>query len=288
MASRPTSTDARTQQAIAAMDGQILPGAMGVGGSGFVPVDAAYGRSTYGVQTSPATGNYDTAAGIEQMRAQRIAELQSLADQPLDRGFTGVQVLIEGVGSTGEPIPQPFAEQGTTRNLNWFESQLAFNPAAQAAQGFVDRGLELANGAWNVVSHPVNTAAAIGGHYANAYEAGDLGGTVLRNASGIASGVVRGAVSPIDALYRRNEAGGAYRLGGAAFDAALFAAPGAVGEAATLMKQPAQAVLRSAGETFGPNIERLIERTTPGFRTYVVENSGVGTNYSVAIGQNCV
>ena len=214
MASRPTSTDARTQQAIAAMDGQILPGAMGVGGSGFVPVDALYGRSTYGVRAGSATGNYDTAAGIEQMRAQRIAELQSLADQPLDRGFTGVQVLIEGVGSTGGPIPQRSAEQGAIRNLNRFEGQLAFNPAPQAAESFVDRGLELANGA--------------------------------------------------------------YRLGGAAFDAALFAAPGAAGEAAALMKQPAQAVLRSAGETFGPNVERLIERTTPGLRSYVVPEGVAG------------
>ncbi|WP_185735876.1 hypothetical protein, partial [Burkholderia stagnalis] len=41
----------------------------------------------------------------------------------------------------------------------------------------------------------------------------------------------------------------------------------------------------AALETFGPNIERFIERTTPGFRTYVVENSGVGTNYSAAIGR---
>lgn len=41
----------------------------------------------------------------------------------------------------------------------------------------------------------------------------------------------------------------------------------------------------AAVETFGPVIDRLVERTTPGLRTYVVENSGVGTNYSAAIGR---
>ncbi|KWI79054.1 hypothetical protein WM08_30670 [Burkholderia ubonensis] len=174
------------------------------------------------------------------------------------------------------------AESGTIRNLSWFESELAFNPVAQAAQGFVDRGLAFASGAWNVVSHPLNTAAAIGGHYANAYEAGNLGGTILLDASGIAAGVVKGAVSPIDALYRRDEAGGAYRLGGGAMDAALsVAAPGAIGAGTRLTG----AALERGAATFGPNLARMAENllAKTGGLSYVVDNSDVGTSYSAAI-----
>ncbi len=255
IADRPTSTELRTQQAIAAMNGQILPGGAGSAGTGFVPANASYIRFENSPQASApmALANYDSPAGIQQARAQRIAELQLLAEQPLDQGFSGVQVLIEGVGSTGGPVLQPAAELGTIRNLNWFESQLAFNPVAQAAQGFVDQGLTLASGAWNVVSHPVNTVARIGGHYANAYEAGNLGGTILRDASGIAAGVVKGALSPIDALYRQNEAGGAYRLGGSMMDAALSAAtPGAVSAATRL----GGAGLERGVAIFGPTFDR--------------------------------
>ncbi|KVG05594.1 hypothetical protein WJ24_26845 [Burkholderia vietnamiensis] len=282
--SQPTSTELRTQQAIDAMNGQILLSGAGSAGTGFVPANASYIRFDNGPSVSAATAlaNYDSPAGIEQARAQRIAELQLLADQPLDQGFSGVQVLIEGVGSTGGPVPQPAAELGTIRNLNWFESQLAFNPVAQAAQGFVDHGLTLASGAWNVVSHPVNTVAAIGGHYANAYEAGNLGGTILRDASGIAAGAVKGALSPIDALYRQNEAGGAYRLGGSLMDAALSAAtPGATSAAIRLTG----AGLERGAAVFGPNLARMSENflARAGGLSYVVDNGGVGTNYSAAI-----
>ncbi|WP_217591392.1 hypothetical protein, partial [Burkholderia sp. GbtcB21] len=255
MASQSTSTELRTQQAIDTVNGQVLSGGVGSAGTGFVPARAPYIRFGDGPQASAAMAmaNYDTAAGIEQARAQRIAELQSLADQPVDLGFSGIQVLIEGVGSTGGPVPQPSAELRTIRNLNWFEGQLAFNPVAQAAQGFVDRGLGVVSGVWNVVAHPLNTAAAIGGHYANAYEAGNLGGTILREASGIAAGVVKGAVSPIDALYRRDEAGGAYRLGGSMLDAALSAgAPGAVGAATRLTGS----ALERGAAVFGPAFDR--------------------------------
>ncbi|QVN23622.1 LysM peptidoglycan-binding domain-containing protein [Burkholderia pyrrocinia] len=256
MKSQPTSTALRTQQAIDAMNGQILPSSVGSAGTGFVPANAPYIRFENSPQASAtmALANYDSPAGIEQARAQRIAELQLLADQPLDRGFSGVQVLIEGVGSTGGPAPHPAAELGTIRNLNWFESQLAFNPVAQAAQGFVDQGLALASGAWNVVSHPMNTVAAIGAHYANAYEAGNLGGAILRDASGIAAGAVKGALSPIDALYRQNEAGGAYRLGGSMMDAALSAAtPGATNAAIRLTG----AGLERGAAAFGPALDRV-------------------------------
>ncbi|GAU06915.1 Rhs family protein [Burkholderia stabilis] len=284
MASQPTSTELRTQQAIDAMNGQILPGGVGSAGTGFVPANASYIRfdNSPSASAAMALANYDSPAGIEQARAQRIADLQLLADQPLDRGFSGVQVLIEGVGSTGGPVLQPTAELGTIRNLSWFESQLAFNPVAQAAQGFVDQGLTLASGAWNVVSHPVNTVAAIGGHYANAYEAGNLGGTILRDASGIAAGAVKGALSPIDALYRQNEAGGAYRLGGSMMDAALSAAtPGATSAAIRL----AEAGLERGAAVFGPNLAHMSENflARTGGLSYVVDNGGVGTNYSAAI-----
>jgi len=276
--SQPTSTELRTQQAIEAMNGQILPSGVGSAGTGFVPANASYIRfeDSQRASAAMALANYDSPAGIEQARAQRISELQLLADQPLDQGFSGVQVLIEGVGSTGGPVPQSAAELGTIRNLNWFESQLAFNPVAQAAQGFVDQGLTLASGAWNVVSHPVNTVAAIGGHYANAYEAGDLGGTILRDASGIAAGAVKGALSPIDALYRQNEAGGAYRLGGSMLGAALSAAtPGAVTAATRLT----EAGLERGAAIFGPNLahmsETLLAKT--GGLSYVVESRNVGS-----------
>ncbi|MGU7783244.1 LysM peptidoglycan-binding domain-containing protein [Burkholderia sp. PU8-34] len=279
IASTPTSTDLRTQQAIAAMNGQILPGGVGASGIGFVSADTSYIRFADASQTGAAvSGNYDTAAGIEQMRAQRIAELQLAASQPVDIGFgpNEVQVLIEGIGSTGGAISQSQPELGTIRNLNWFESQLAFNPVAQAAQGFVDRGVEFASGAWNVVSHPLNTAAAIGGHYANAYEAGDLGSTILRDASGIAAGVVKGAVSPIDALYRQNEAGGAYRIGGSMMDVALSAAtPGVVGAATRLTG----AGLERGVAMFGPNLARMSENylAKTGGLSYVIGSRNIGS-----------
>uniref|UniRef100_UPI001C2F516C LysM peptidoglycan-binding domain-containing protein n=1 Tax=Burkholderia sp. GbtcB21 TaxID=2824766 RepID=UPI001C2F516C len=284
IASTPTSTDLRTQQAIAAMNGQILPGGVGAGGMGFVPADTSYIQFANTLQTGAAVlGNYDTAAGIEQMRAQRIVDLQLAASQQVDEGFgPGVHVLIEGVGSTDGPISQSLTELGTIRNLSWFESQLAFNPAAQAAQGIVDRGLEFVSGAWGIVSHPLNTAAAIGGHYADAYEASNLGGTIARDASGITAGVVKGVVGPIDALYRRDEAGAAYRLGGSLMDMALSAAtPGAVGAATRLTG----AALERGAAMFGPNLARMSENylAKTGGLSYVVENGGVGTNYSAAI-----
>lgn len=100
----------------------------------------------------------------------------------------------------------------------------------------------------------MNTVAAIGAHYANAYEAGNLGGAILRDASGIAAGAVKGALSPIDALYRQNEAGGAYRLGGSMMDAALSAAtPGATNAAIRLTG----AGLERGAAAFGPALDRV-------------------------------
>ncbi|WP_156440223.1 MULTISPECIES: hypothetical protein [unclassified Burkholderia] len=45
---------------------------------------------------------------------------------------------------------------------------------------------------------------------------------------------------------------------------------GVEGEAAALVRQQGQAMLRSAGEAFVPQFERLVESTTPALRTYVV------------------
>lgn len=83
------------------------------------------------------------------------------------------------------PYPQisvsalPEGPGGTVRNLNGLESFMAFNPLGQTLGGATDRVGALASRVWNVASHALDTAAAIGTHYADAYGVGGLGDTVL-------------------------------------------------------------------------------------------------------------
>ena len=165
------------------------------------------------------------------------------------------------------PLPE-LAPLGTVRNLDGVESFLAFNPAGQFLEGAYDRGAAMVGGVWNAVSHPLDTAAAIGGHYANAYGTGRLGDTILGDVGGAATGFIRSLppLAAVNALYRQDEAGAAYQAGGAAFDAALFAGPDVAG--ATV--QAGASALRSGAVMFGPQLDRLIERTIPALRTYVV------------------
>jgi YD repeat-containing protein len=156
---------------------------------------------------------------------------------------------------------------GTIRNLNGLESFMAFNPLGQALGGAADHVSAMANGLWNVVTHPGDTAEAIGAHYGNAYAAGTLGDTVLGDVGGVLTGAVRSSpLGLVDAMYHQDQAGAAYRMGGAAVDATLFAGPS--------LAAPAM----EAGATmFGPKLAGWAENyaAKSGILSYVSDNVSV-------------
>ncbi|RZF29098.1 LysM peptidoglycan-binding domain-containing protein [Paraburkholderia sp. UYCP14C] len=153
------------------------------------------------------------------------------------------------------PYPQisvsslPGGTAGTIRNLNGFESFMAFNPVGQALGGAADRVSAMASGLWNVVTHPLDTADAIGAHYGNAYAAGTLGDTALGDVGGVLTGMVKSSpVGLLDAMYHQDQAGAPYRIGGAAVDATLFAGPSLAGPA-----------VEAGAVMFGPKLVEMTE-----------------------------
>jgi len=172
----------------------------------------------------------------------------------LDAESREVGGALPNVEATPQPLRETFGEniayEGSIRNLRPFESFVAFNPLGQTLSGMGSQIQGIASGVANVVLHPVDTAAAMGAHYANAYRAGHLGDTVLNDVGGLITGAVRSTpVGLIDATYRRDAAGGFNRIGGALVDTGMAVAP-VVGPSA----------LRAGAEIFGPTVETMAGR----------------------------
>ncbi|WP_155631775.1 hypothetical protein [Burkholderia stagnalis] len=74
--SAPGSTDLLTQQAIAAVNGQVLPAAIGGGGSGFMPLDTSYNGNAglFGVAGGAMTtlDAVTSAASVDALAASRV------------------------------------------------------------------------------------------------------------------------------------------------------------------------------------------------------------------------
>ncbi|WP_322026159.1 hypothetical protein [Burkholderia sp. BCC1977] len=81
--SAPSSTDLLTQQAIAAVNGQVMPGAIGGVGSGFMPSDTFYNGNAglFGVAggTMSTLDAVTSAASVDTLAASRAASTYSAA-----------------------------------------------------------------------------------------------------------------------------------------------------------------------------------------------------------------
>ncbi|MBY4770294.1 polymorphic toxin type 43 domain-containing protein [Burkholderia ambifaria] len=107
----PSSTDLLTQQAITAVSGQVLPGAIGGVGSGFMPLDTSYNGNVGlfgGVGGVPTTLDAVTsAAAADALAASRAASAYSAAT--LLNGL-GMGVPSAPTQLAGEPFRTSFAE----------------------------------------------------------------------------------------------------------------------------------------------------------------------------------
>jgi hypothetical protein len=231
------------------------------------PVDAGKQFAWMANSQLNTGGTFDATAASLGLTTQ-----YALGLTPVDNGKSIVgSPFSPDVESHAVPYPQisvsalPEGPAGTIRNLNGFESFMAFNPLGQALGGAADRVSAMANGLWNVVTHPVDTADAIGAHYGNAYAAGTLGDTVLGDVGGVLTGMVKSSpVGLLDAMYHQDQAGAAYRMGGAAVDATLFAGPSLAGPA-----------LEAGAVLFGPKLAGMTEAywAKAGGLSYVTEPS---------------
>ncbi|WP_185734241.1 LysM peptidoglycan-binding domain-containing protein [Burkholderia stagnalis] len=141
-------------------------------------------------------------------------------------------------------------ETGTIQNLSWMEDQLAFNPVAQVAKGAYDSVAQTVSGVWNVATRPLETAAAIGGHYSNAYQTGRLGETVLGDIGSVVHGAVMSSpVGLVNTLAHKSELGGYERLGGAALNTTLAL----VGARANVSESVPSLASRNVWRTFNGN-----------------------------------
>ncbi|WP_322026153.1 LysM peptidoglycan-binding domain-containing protein [Burkholderia sp. BCC1977] len=81
---------------------------------------------------------------------------------------------------------------------------------------------------------------------------------------------------------------GAQRALGDVISGAVPTRPWEIALSAAPLAVKAPGALRFAGETFGPQIDQLVVRATPGLRTYVVENGGVSGSGISASGSQFV
>lgn len=179
-----------------------------------------------------------------------------------------------GVEAFAVPYPQIAVRElapivmDTVSPLSEWDSLRAFNPVAKFAEGVYDRAAAMASGVGNVLAHPLDTAAAIGAHYTNAYDAGRLGDTILNDVGSAITGGVKSLppLAAVNGLYKKDTAGAAHAFGGSAADAALFVVPELAGPAVAL----GGAALERGAVMFGSQIERTFERAVPGLRFNVV------------------
>lgn len=253
------TTALRTQQAIDGVTGQILPGGLGGVGSGFIAAETAYGASSvlygaYGGLVDSSQAAYSagagiaarsgtgTSVGIEQVRAQRIAEMQAQAANPADvqLGWGELNVLVTGVGSRGEP----------GGNL----SEIRALPPSMR-----DRLSDA-----SVADTPGGAILGL------AYSAAEMAGDAAALFSQYGLNPVTGEMRSPGQLQRTKEdlVINVGTLGVGAFES------GAV----TLARQQGQAMLRSAGESFGLQIGGMFERATPGLKMYVVPEGAVSAD----------
>ncbi|WP_061180535.1 hypothetical protein [Caballeronia pedi] len=219
---------------------------------------------------------------------------QARARMALDNGGSIVadpySPYTPGVDARAVPYPQITVRElapmdvpviGAAQPLSGWESVKAFNPIAQFAEGMYDRGAAMASGIWNVATHPVDTATGIYDHYANAYDAGHLGDTILNDVGSAITGGVRSLppLAAVNGLYRQDTAGAAYVFGGSAMDAALFAAPELAGPTMAL----GGAALERGVAIFGPKLAGMTESylAKTGGLSYVVENSSTFQNSAI-------
>ncbi|KAK47825.1 hypothetical protein BG58_41110 [Caballeronia jiangsuensis] len=232
----------------------------------FIPADAAsFDATATSLGLTPAQ-----ARGL--LAGDSGASLVSDPYSPYTRGVDARAVPYPQI-TVRELPPIDIPVMGTVRPLSGWESFKAFNPVGQFAEGMYDRGAAMASGVWNAVTHPVDTATAIGQHYTNAYDAGHLGDTILNDVGSAITGSVSSLppLAAVNGLYRQDTAGAAYVFGGSAMDAALFAAPELAGPTMAL----GGAALERGVAIFGPKLADMFETglAQMGAISYVVEKS---------------
>jgi hypothetical protein len=153
---------------------------------------------------------------------------------------TGVQQTIEITHHQGsmayglEDLQQPASNFNWTlnapsrsaiRELSYGEGIATFNPVGQAIRGAVDHVSAAVVGAWNLKMHPLDTLGGIVRHYSDAYQADRLGDTLLNDTGNLVHGALNSTpVGLVNTLYRKDEAGGFARIGGAGVDSLLWVA----------------------------------------------------------------
>lgn len=179
---------------------------------------------------------------------------------------TGVQQTIEIAHHQGsmayglEDMQQPASNfdwtlrvpsQGVARNLSYGEGVATFNPIGQAIRGAVDHVSAAAVSAWNMKMHPLDTLGGIVRHYSDAYQADHLGDTILNDIGNQVHGTINSTPAGlINALYRKDEAGGMARLGAAGIDSVLWAA----GMSGTVRANSVEAARMSGGARRPTNV----------------------------------
>ncbi|WP_199189512.1 EndoU domain-containing protein [Trinickia dabaoshanensis] len=227
------------------------------------------GGATVGSPYSPDVNGYAVpypaiavSALPEQMGSMGVQTAAVADGLEAGAGYSFYPVGADGIVHMPTIVVRPTPEMGTVSALSGFKAFEAFNPVGQALSGGIDRLSDMAAGVWHVVSHPFDTAEAIGAHYANAYDAGQLGDTILSDVGNAVTGAVRSSpLGVLNALYRQDEAGAAYRFGGSVVDTAMSAAPSAAGPMLDAGKVGLTALGRWVAPMARDAIESHLQRT---------------------------
>jgi hypothetical protein len=124
---------------------------------------------------------------------------------------------VAELGTPGNP--------GVARNLSDWEAFTSMTAPGQMLRGALDRLDGIGDMAVQAVVHPAAPIVNGIGRYLGAYQQGHLGDTILNDFGGTVQGLVKSTpVGLVDALYKRDAAGGMERLGGALFDNTVAAA----------------------------------------------------------------
>ncbi|MCI0151969.1 hypothetical protein KNO81_39735 [Paraburkholderia sediminicola] len=179
------------------------------------------GVASVGVRDTGFAINAGASPSLDQIREQRIAAMQAQAANPADVGWAPrpgeYNILVTGVGSRNDPNAY-----GEMRAVPWNRRAALNDPSVADTPG----GALLGFG-YNVIEHVIgNTAALFSPHNLNP---------------------VSGEVLSPGQLQRTKE--------DLVINAGAFGIGAVEGEAAALVRQQGQVMLRSAGETFGPTID---------------------------------
>ncbi|MCW3640075.1 hypothetical protein [Burkholderia cenocepacia] len=202
----------------------------------------------------------------------------ALADSRAQDAALKQRLGSEFAGSANWALAQQRSEHAAARQAAASRNGLAGFDLGRGANDWSDdaAGFDLGRGGWSDESTLSRAAQWLD--------------RPLQPLQGLSDTVRRGNAMMADGLDAVGLSGlaGAQRALGDVISGAVPTRPWEIALSAAPLAVKAPGALRFAGEAFGPQIDQLVVRATPGLRTYVVENGGVSGSGISASGSQFV